>query len=81
MLHVVAECVKGIKMALIEVKDAIKTYIVEDIVKKYMSCIEDIINIPLLLSYFQVVETVGMLPNVLNEILQQSKVEFNYEED
>lgn len=62
-------------------QDAIKTYIVEDIVKKYMSCIEDIINIPLLLSYFQVVETVGMLPNVLNEILQQSKVEFNYEED
>ena len=62
-------------------QDAIKTYIVEDIVKKYLSCIEDIINIPLLLSYFQSVETAGMLPDVLNEILLQSKVEFNYEED
>lgn len=62
-------------------QDAIKTYIVEDIVKKYLSCIEDIINITLLLSYFQVVEANGMLPNVLNEILLQSKVEFNYEEE
>ncbi len=62
-------------------QDAIKTYIVEDIVKKYLSCIEDIINIPLLLSYFQSVEAIGMLPDVLNEILLQSKVEFNYEED
>lgn len=62
-------------------QDAIKTYIVEDIVKKYLSCIEDIINIPLLLSYFQAVEAAGMLPNVLNEILLQSKVEFNCEED
>ena len=62
-------------------QDAIKTYIVEDIVKKYLSCIEDIINITLLLSYFQVVEANGMLPNVLNEILLQSKVEFNYEDE
>lgn len=58
-----------------------KTYVVEDIVRKYMACIEDIINIPLLLSYFQMVETKGMLPDVLNEILLQSKVEFNIEED
>lgn len=62
-------------------QDAIKTYVVEDIVRKYMACIEDIINIPLLLSYFQMVETKGMLPDVLNEILLQSKVEFNIEED
>ncbi|WP_420187724.1 restriction endonuclease [Bacteroides pyogenes] len=62
-------------------QDAIKTYIIEDIVKKYISCIEDIINIPLLLSYFQTVEAAGMLSDVLNEILLQSKVEFNYEED
>lgn len=62
-------------------QDAIKTYVVEDIVRKYMACIEDIINIPLLLSYFQMVETKGMLPDVLNEILLQSQVEFNIEED
>lgn len=61
--------------------DAIKTYVVEAVVKKYVSCIEDIINIPLLLSYFKTVESVGMLPRVLNEILLQSKVEFNYDED
>jgi len=62
-------------------QDATKTYVVEDVVKKYLSCIEDLINIPLLLSYFQAVEAAGMLSDVLNEILLQSKLEFNYEED
>ena len=46
-----------------------------------MSCIEDVINIPILLSYFQAIKTSGVLPKILNEILLQSKVEFNYEED
>lgn len=62
-------------------QDAIKTYVIEDIVKKYMSCIEDVINIPILLSYFQAIKTSDVLPKILNEILLQSKVEFNYEED
>lgn len=62
-------------------QDALKTYIVKEVVSKYLSCIEDIINIPLLLSYFQIVENRGGLPAVLNEIILQSKIEFNYEEE
>lgn len=61
--------------------DASKTYVVEDIVHKYMGCIEDIINIPTLLQYFQKIEDSGMISDVLNEIILQSKVEFNYEDE
>ena len=62
-------------------EDALKTYVVENIVDKYMACIEDIINIPLLISAFQRIETDGMATNVLNEIILQSKIEFNYEDE
>lgn len=56
--------------------DAIKTYIIESVVDKYMNCIEELINISILKSYFEIVESNGMLSNVLNEIILQSKVEF-----
>lgn len=62
-------------------QDASKTYIVEDIVNKYMECIEEIINIPTLLQHFQSIEETGLTPNVLKEIILQSRVEFNYEDD
>lgn len=61
--------------------DAVKTYVVEEIVQKYMSCIEDIINIPFLLRCFQTLENAGQASNVLDEIILQSKVEFNYEDE
>ena len=62
-------------------KDASKTYVVEDIVCKYMECIEEIINIPTLLHHFQRVEDAGLISNVLKEIILQSRVEFNYEDE
>ena len=62
-------------------EDAIKTYPVKAIVEKYLSCIEEIINIPVLMQNFAEVEKQGLIMNVLNEIILQSKVEFNYTED
>ncbi len=62
-------------------EDALKTYVVENIVDKYMACIEDIINIPFLISAFRKIETDGMATDVLNEIILQSKIEFNYEDE
>lgn len=61
--------------------DALKTYPVKSIVDKYMSCIEEIINIPKLKSCLFKVEQLGNLNKILEEIIIQSKVEFNYEED
>lgn len=61
--------------------DAKKLYSIDAIVKKYMKCIEEIYNIPRLRDAFQRVVKEGNLSNVLDEIILQSKVEFNYEED
>ena len=61
--------------------DALKTYPVKSIVKKYLDCIEEIINIPTLMDYLQAVEKKGLLLQVLDEIILQSKVEFNYSEE
>lgn len=62
-------------------KDALKTYPVKAIVTKYLGCIEEIINIPTLQNYLHAVERNGLLLQVLNEIILQSKVEFNYSDD
>ena len=62
-------------------ENAVKTYVIESIVDKYMSCIEEIINIPKLIDCFTHVEENGELSDVLNEILLQSKVEFNYDDE
>lgn len=61
--------------------DALKTYPVKAIVKKYLDCIEEIINIPTLKDHLQTVEQNGLLHQVLNEIILQSKIEFNYFEE
>jgi len=55
-------------------------YPVKEIVKKFMSCIEEIINNKILKERLDVSINNGYLKNILNEILVQSKVEFNYEE-
>ncbi len=62
-------------------ENATKAYVVEAIIDKYMSCIEEIINIPRLLECFDAVEKNGRLPELLDEIVRQSKVEFNYDDD
>lgn len=62
-------------------EDALKTYPVRAIVEKYLSCIEEVINIPQLMEYFEIVITNGLLLKVLDEIILQSKVEFNYSDE
>jgi len=61
--------------------NAQKAYSIKAIVEKYMECIEEIINIPTLTKRFKEAVRLGYLKNILDEIVLQSKVEFNYEED
>lgn len=60
--------------------NANKTYAVQAIVQKYMDCIEEVINIQTLRERFQVATKQGYLKPILDEIILQSKVEFNYDE-
>jgi hypothetical protein len=62
-------------------ENAIKSYLVEAIVEKYMSCIEELINISVLTERFREAQEQGYLNSILSEIITQSKVEFNYQED
>lgn len=61
--------------------DASNTYVVTEIVNKYMSCIEEIINIPILLEYFDDLVEEGNISEVLNEVVSQSRIEFNCDEE
>ncbi|MFI3292636.1 MAG: restriction endonuclease [Rikenellaceae bacterium] len=61
--------------------NALKLYRIESIVKKYMMCIEELINIPTLRACFDDIRNRGLLNNVLSEIIIQSKVEFNYTDE
>ena len=67
--------VKGIR------NNAIKIYYVKAVVERYMRCIEEIINISRLRHCFIDAVKQGYLKNILDEIILQSKVEFNYQDD
>ena len=54
-----------------------RIYSIGKIVERYMSCIEEIINIPILLDRFGQVCECNRLKPVIDEIVLQSKVEFN----
>jgi hypothetical protein len=58
--------------------NAVDTYKIEKVVDKYMNCIEEIINIPKLLACLSKVIERGDLSKILDEIILQSRVEFNY---
>lgn len=60
--------------------NAVKTYSIQAIVDKYMECIEEVINIPKLNDRFNEAVKKGCLNKILDEIVIQSKVEFNYED-
>jgi len=62
-------------------KQAERQYSVKKIVSHYMACIEEIINIPILLDRFREAVKQGFLEDILAEIIRQSKVEFSYEDD
>ena len=60
--------------------NANKTYSIKSIVEKYMSCIEEVINIQVLRDRFNIANQQGYLKPILDEIILQSKVEFNYDD-
>ena len=61
-------------------ENANKTYSIKSIVEKYMSCIEEVINIQTLRERFNIANQQGYLKPILDEIILQSKVEFNYDD-
>lgn len=62
-------------------KDALKTYVVQKVVENYLSCIEEIINISQLKAFLSELNDKNLVPEVLKEIVLQSKVEFNYDDN
>ena len=62
-------------------KDAKKKYRVQSVVDNYMNCIEQVININDLKYFLAELNSEGKLSEVLDEIITQSKVEFNYEDE
>jgi len=62
-------------------EQAERLYSIKAIVSRYMSCIEETINIPELLTKFRSTIDQGFLNDILIEIIRQSKVEFNYDEE
>ncbi|MFN7686355.1 MAG: hypothetical protein ACK5OP_01360 [Sphingobacteriales bacterium] len=61
-------------------ENAMKAYPINTIVERYMACIEEVINIPVLADCFKYAINKGYLDRILHEIIIQSKVEFNYDE-
>jgi hypothetical protein len=57
---------------------ASKTYSIKAIVDKYMDCIEEVINIPTLNDRFNDIVKQGYLNKILDEVVIQSKIEFNH---
>jgi hypothetical protein len=56
-------------------------YSVETIVHKYMRSVEELINLPTLRNHFNAIVAAGHLSLLLEEIIKQSRIEFNYPED
>lgn len=58
-----------------------RQYSIKAIVEKYMNCIEELINLDVLRQRFREATTQGYLREILDEIIRQSRVEFNYDEE
>lgn len=58
-----------------------RQYAIKAIVDKYMACIEEIVNIPVLQERFRAGVSRGYLGAIMDEVVRQSKVEFNYDEE
>ncbi|HQE93523.1 MAG TPA: restriction endonuclease [Anaerolineae bacterium] len=56
-----------------------RQYSIKTIVEKYMNCIEEIINLVVLRQRFLEATAQGYLRDILDEIIHQSRVEFNYD--
>jgi hypothetical protein len=73
------ETIEELRNKLLE--QARKIYSIKAIVDKYMECIEEIINVEGLLKKFSEAVQNGHLNRILQEIIRQSRVEFNLSED
>ena len=62
-------------------EQAEEQYSIKAIVSRYMECIEEIINVPILIERLEEAIAQEYLGDILDEIIKQSKVEFNYEGD
>lgn len=62
-------------------EQATSKYRIQTVVDSYMSAVEEIINVDTLVESFKAVVDSGKIDEVMDEIVSQSKVEFNYEED
>jgi len=60
---------------------AVKKYKIEAVVESYMQAVEEIINVEQLIDCFKALIKSNNLQNIMREIIYQSKVEFNYEEE
>ncbi len=69
----------GVIMASIKAQAKTK-YKIDAVVASYVDAIEEIINIHRLLEYLTKVIETGKIGEVMNEVIVQSKVEFNYQE-
>lgn len=58
-------------------EQAAARYPVQAVVKRYMECVEEVINIPELMKRYNAVLHSGRGDNVIKEIVLQSRVEFN----
>ena len=56
-------------------------YAVEAIVKRYMECVEEVINVPRLAALYESLLQAGRGDRVIEEIVLQSRVEFNVESE
>ena len=63
------------------IEQAQRKYGIAAIVKRYVEAIEEIINIPFLLTVFESLVKSGKSSDVMAEIIRQSRVEFNYDDD
>ena len=59
---------------------AVKVYSVKRVVKRYMDCVEEVINIPILLERFEELVADNRVRPVIDELVVQSRVEFNYDD-
>lgn len=58
-----------------------RQYSIKAIVERYMGSIEEIINLDVLRQRFSEATVRGYLRRILDEVIRQSRVEFNYDED
>jgi hypothetical protein len=60
---------------------ALSKYKIASVVDSYMLAVEEVINVIKLIDYFTSVVKLGKVTEVMSEIVRQSKVEFNYEDE